>query len=104
MVIHGKKPGYTTARCGDEWRTGVWGLLPPFWLFPWKIPRSLLRGSSPREAQLQIVADDEISLAGFYEDGEYKPSSISNHATDESLTICDQSGRSMWAGRRGEGL
>jgi len=45
-TFHGKKPGYTTACCGDEWRAGVWGQQPPFWLFPWKMPRSLLRGSS----------------------------------------------------------
>ena len=44
--VHGKKPGYPTACCGDEWRAGVWGQQPPFWLFPWKMPRSLLRGSS----------------------------------------------------------
>jgi len=48
LVIHGKKSGYPTACCGDEWRAGVWGQQPPFWLFPWKMPRSLLRGSSLR--------------------------------------------------------
>ncbi len=44
VAVYGKKPEYPVACCRDEWQAGDGGGNPQ--VFPWKMPRSLLRGSS----------------------------------------------------------
>lgn len=51
------------------------------------------------EAGFALTVGDEVSVEGFYEDGEFKAGVVENLTTGESLTLRDASGRPMWAGR-----
>ncbi len=51
------------------------------------------------EAGFALTVGDEVSVAGFYEDGEFKAGVVENLSTGETLTLRDASGRPMWAGR-----
>ena len=51
------------------------------------------------EAGFALTVGDDVSVEGFYEDGEFKAGVVENLITGESLTLRDASGRPMWAGR-----
>ncbi|MGC9400008.1 MAG: hypothetical protein ACP5HM_12845 [Anaerolineae bacterium] len=51
------------------------------------------------EAGFVLTVGDEVSVEGFYEDGEFKAGVVENLSTGETLTLRDASGRPMWAGR-----
>jgi hypothetical protein len=42
---------------------------------------------------------DEVEATGFYEGDEFETARIENLTTGESVTLRDDSGRPMWAGR-----
>jgi len=41
---------------------------------------------------------DEVSVLGFYEDGEFKAGTVENLTTGETIVLRDEAGRPMWAG------
>jgi hypothetical protein len=41
---------------------------------------------------------DEVSVLGFYEDGEFKAGTVENLTTGETIMLRDEAGRPMWAG------
>ena len=41
---------------------------------------------------------DEVSVLGFYEDGEFKAGTVENLTTGETIVLRDDAGRPMWAG------
>jgi len=51
------------------------------------------------EAGFALTVGDDVSVDGFYEDGEFKAGVVENLTTGESLTLRDATGRPMWAGR-----
>jgi len=55
------------------------------------------------EAGFVLSVGDEVSVIGFYEDGEFKAGMIENLSTGETIVLRDETGRPMWAGqgRRG---
>jgi hypothetical protein len=57
-----------------------------------------------QEAGLSVKAEDQITVTGFYEDGEFKVGQIENASSGQSILIREESGRPLWAGhgRRGE--
>lgn len=42
---------------------------------------------------------EQVQVSGFYEDGEFKAQQVTKLATGESITLRDNYGRPMWAGR-----
>jgi hypothetical protein len=60
--------------------------------------------SYAKENGYVLQAGDEVRLEGFYEDDEFKVSSIENLTTGESLLLRDANGRPSWAGGRGRNL
>ena len=46
-----------------------------------------------------VTEGDEVVVAGFYEDGEFKAGTIDNVSTGVSLDLRDETGRPLWAGR-----
>jgi len=44
-------------------------------------------------------AGDEVTLTGFYESGDFETGVIDNTSTGQSVTLRDESGRPLWAGR-----
>jgi hypothetical protein len=55
------------------------------------------------EAGFLTEVDHQISVTGFFEDGEFKISTIIDLTTNQSITLRQDSGRPLWAagGRRG---
>jgi hypothetical protein len=46
----------------------------------------------------------QVQVSGYWEDGEFKASQVTNLDTGDSITLRDASGRPMWAGQgRGQG-
>ena len=53
-----------------------------------------------REASsFELEVGDEVLINGFDEDGEFKAGTIENLTTGQTITLRDESGRPMWAGR-----
>jgi hypothetical protein len=52
------------------------------------------------ESGFQLDEGDLVEMAGFFEDGEYKISTISNLTSDQTLLIRDETGRPYWSGGR----
>ncbi len=66
----------------------------------------IIEGRAWSYAQQQAFLPDvgaRLSLAGFYEDGEFKVTWLADTATGQRLTLRDASGRPAWAGRNGSG-
>ena len=54
-----------------------------------------------REASsFELAVGDEVLINGFDEDGEFKAGFVENLTTGQTITLRDESGRPMWAGRR----
>jgi hypothetical protein len=51
------------------------------------------------EAEFVLSVGDEVSVIGFYEDGEFKAGSVENLTTGQTLALRDEDGRPMWAGQ-----
>ncbi len=51
------------------------------------------------DAGFTLKVGDEVSVTGFYEDGEFKAGTIENQTTGETLVLRDETGRPMWSGR-----
>ena len=41
---------------------------------------------------------DQVTVTGFYEDGEFKAGTVENVTTGATITLRDEAGRPMWAG------
>jgi hypothetical protein len=54
------------------------------------------------ETNFAVQPGEAITARGFFEDGEFKVSSLYNAATGAAITIRDESGRPAWAGRGGK--
>jgi hypothetical protein len=53
-----------------------------------------------REEQgFALEIGERVRVSGFYEDGEFKAQQVTKLATGESITLRDDDGRPMWAGR-----
>lgn len=59
------------------------------------------------QAGFAVAVGDQVSVVGFYEEGEFKAATIENTTTGESITLRDATGRPAWSGqgnRRNSGL
>jgi len=56
-------------------------------------------GQSAYREDFALEVGDEITVTGFYEDGEFKAGTIENLTTGETITLRDETGRPMWAGQ-----
>jgi len=59
------------------------------------------------QAGFTVAVGDQVSVVGFYEEGEFKAATIENMTTGESITLRDATGRPAWSGqgnRRNSGL
>lgn len=56
-------------------------------------------GQSAYREGFALEVGDEITVTGFYEDGEFKAGTVENLTTGETITLRDETGRPMWAGR-----
>jgi hypothetical protein len=58
-----------------------------------------------RDAQgFALAVGVKVQVSGYWEDGEFKASHVTNLDTGDSITLRDASGRPMWAGQgRGQG-
>lgn len=45
--------------------------------------------------------DQQLSLTGFYEDGDFEVGGVQNLSTGQSMMVRDENGRPLWAGRAG---
>jgi hypothetical protein len=46
-----------------------------------------------------LEVGDQVSVVGFYEDGEFKAGTVENLSTGETIVLRDETGRPMWAGQ-----
>jgi len=53
------------------------------------------------ESGLAVSVGDEMELDGFYEEGEFEVSYLSNLTSGDSLQIREDSGRPLWSGGAG---
>lgn len=56
-------------------------------------------GPSAYREGFDLAVGDEITVVGFHEDGEFKAGSVENLTTGETITLRDETGRPIWAGR-----
>ena len=59
------------------------------------------------QAGFAVAVGDQVSVVGFYEEGEFKAATIENTTTGETITLRDATGRPAWSGqgnRRNSGL
>jgi hypothetical protein len=56
-------------------------------------------GQSAYRESFGLEVGDKVSVAGFYEDGEFKAGTIENLTTGETIVLRDEAGRPMWAGQ-----
>lgn len=52
-----------------------------------------------QEQGFTILPGHQVAVTGYDEDGEFKASRIENLTTGQALTLRDDAGRPMWAGR-----
>jgi len=50
-----------------------------------------------------LEAGDQVTVSGFYEDDEFEVGAIENTTDGTSVTLRDETGRPLWAGRGGAG-
>ena len=48
---------------------------------------------------ISLAAGDTVAVSGFYEGDAFEVGRLDNLTTNESVTLRDESGRPMWAGR-----
>ncbi|MGC9520683.1 MAG: hypothetical protein ACP5HG_02220 [Anaerolineae bacterium] len=51
------------------------------------------------EMGFTVGEGDSVRVSGFYEDGEFKAGTVENLTTGDTITLRDETGRPMWAGR-----
>lgn len=51
------------------------------------------------QAGFAIAVGDEVTVVGFYEDGEFKAATVENSTTGAAITLRDATGRPAWAGQ-----
>jgi hypothetical protein len=56
-------------------------------------------GQSAYWQSFELEVEDELSVAGFYEDGEFKAGTVENLTTGETIVLRDEAGHPMWAGQ-----
>ncbi len=56
-------------------------------------------GQSAYWDDFELAVGDEITVLGYHEDGEFKARTVENRATGETLTLRDETGRPVWAGK-----
>jgi hypothetical protein len=52
-----------------------------------------------QEQGFSAQASDAVTMVGFYENGDFEASQISNAATGQTVSLRDENGRPLWAGR-----
>jgi hypothetical protein len=52
-----------------------------------------------QEQSFSAQVGDQVTLVGFYEDEEFEVGQIRNDTTGQTVSIRDESGRPLWAGR-----
>ncbi len=55
--------------------------------------------SFAQQQGLSLHAGDQVRIAGFYEDGEFKVGQIENLTNPQTVFLRDETGRPLWAGR-----
>jgi hypothetical protein len=55
--------------------------------------------SYAQEQTFLTQTGDQVSVTGFYEDGEFKPCTLENITQNRKIILRDESGKPMWAGR-----
>jgi hypothetical protein len=56
-------------------------------------------GQSAYWQDFALAVGHDVVVIGFYEDGEFKASTVENLATGASISLRDRSGRPLWSGR-----
>jgi hypothetical protein len=56
-------------------------------------------GQAPYREGFALEIGDQVTITGFYEDGEFKAGVIENLTTGQTITLRDEAGWSLWAGR-----
>ncbi len=56
-------------------------------------------GQSAYREDFGLEVGDEITVLGFYEDGEFKAGTVENLTTGETIVLRDETGRPMWVGQ-----
>jgi hypothetical protein len=56
-------------------------------------------GQSAFWEDFAMAVGDQISVDGFYEDGEFKAGTVENLTSGEAITLRDQTGRPVWSGQ-----
>jgi hypothetical protein len=56
-------------------------------------------GQSAYRESFGLEVGDQVSVVGFYEDGEFKAGTVENLTTGETIVLRDETGRPMWAGQ-----
>lgn len=56
-------------------------------------------GHSAYREGFALEVGDEITVLGYHEEGEFKARTVENLATGETLTLRDETGRPIWAGK-----
>jgi hypothetical protein len=56
-------------------------------------------GQSAYRESFGLKVGDQVSVVGFYEDGEFKAGTVENLETGETIALRDETGRPMWAGQ-----
>lgn len=51
------------------------------------------------QAGFTVAVGDQVSVVGFYEEGEFKAATIEDTTTGESITLRDATGRPAWSGQ-----
>lgn len=51
------------------------------------------------EAGFTVAVGDQVSVMGYFEDGEFKAATVENSTSDTSIVLREASGRPMWSGR-----
>jgi hypothetical protein len=52
---------------------------------------------------IPLGAGDQVQITGFYEGDEFEVARVENTTTGESVTLRDDSGQPLWAGRGRQG-
>ncbi|MCL7453544.1 MAG: hypothetical protein M8467_10915 [Anaerolineae bacterium] len=56
-----------------------------------------------QELGFMAYEGDQLSLTGFYEDGDFEVGQINDETTGQSASLRDENGRPLWAGRGRQG-
>lgn len=56
-------------------------------------------GQSAYWQDFELAVGDEVTLRGFYEDGEFKAGTVENVTNGKTLMLRDESGHPLWASR-----